>query len=51
MRLVQRIGDLSTIFQDLIRRQRSLPEAFTEGLPFETLQHEIGLAIVLADVV
>ena len=48
--LVQRIGDLDGMAQDLIERQRAFPQPLRERLALEIFHELIG-AILTADVV
>src|SRR6266852_2866781 len=50
MRFVQRVGNLRTIFQNLIERERTFFEPAGEGFAVDALHHEIIRLILLADI-
>ena len=51
MRVVERLGDLDGMAQDLIRRQRAAGKAVGNRFAFQQLHHEVVAAVLLADVI
>ena len=50
MRFVQRVRNLCTVFQYLLKRQRALFEALGERLAFHALHHQIVGSVLMTDV-
>ena len=51
MRVVQRLGDLDGMSQDLIGRQRATVKAVSDGIAFHQLHHEVVATVLLAHIV
>ena len=51
VRLVERVGDLDGVLQNLFERKRTFLEAFRQRLPFEMLHHQEISAVLAPDVV
>jgi len=51
VRLVERVGDLDGVLQNLFERKRTFLEAFRQRLPFEMLHHQEISAVLVPDVV
>ncbi len=51
MRLTQCVGDLDSVAQELVERQRSALEALRQGLAFHALHHQEVHAVLMPDVV
>ncbi len=49
--LVEGVGDLDAVAEDLLRRHRPLRKAFSEGLPLEELHDDVVGLFLTADVV
>ena len=50
MRVVERIGDLNGMSQDLIGRQRAAGQAVSDRLALQQLHHDVVATVLLADV-
>jgi len=51
MSLVQCVGDLHSVLEDLLQRKRALFQAFRQRLAFHALHNEVVDSVLMADII